>query len=117
MPTRRLFTLFLVTAGAAVLLAPSRARAAEPPALTFYVSPAGNDAWSGTAAEPNAGKTDGPFATPAKARDAVRAARQGGEAGGGGTVSLRGGTYGLAEPLALTPDDSGTAARPLTFAA
>jgi hypothetical protein len=29
----------------------------------FYVATNGNDAWSGRLAEPNAGKTDGPFAT------------------------------------------------------
>jgi hypothetical protein len=29
----------------------------------FYVATNGNDAWSGRLAEPNAEKTDGPFAT------------------------------------------------------
>lgn len=38
----------------------------------FYVAPNGNDAWSGTLAEPNAQKTDGPFATLARAQKAVR---------------------------------------------
>jgi len=38
----------------------------------FYVSPKGNDAWSGTLAEPNATKTDGPFATITRAKLAVR---------------------------------------------
>jgi hypothetical protein len=28
----------------------------------FYIAPDGNDAWSGTLAAPNAGKSDGPLA-------------------------------------------------------
>jgi hypothetical protein len=36
----------------------------------FFVSPRGNDAWSGKLAEP--GSNDGPFATIARARDVVR---------------------------------------------
>src|SRR5215217_187707 len=95
--------LFVLATASAVLSFPSRASADDPPALTFYVSPGGNDAWSGTAAGPNANKTDGPFATPARARDAARAARQGGKVGGAATIYLRGGTYVLAEPLVLTP--------------
>jgi len=41
-------------------------------AADFYISPAGNDGWSGRLAEPNAARSDGPFATIARARDAVR---------------------------------------------
>ena len=37
--------------------------------------------------------------------------------GGAGavTISVRGGTYALADPLVFTPDDSGTADGPLTI--
>ena len=38
----------------------------------FYVATNGNDAWSGKLPAPNDAKTDGPFATITKARDAVR---------------------------------------------
>ena len=38
----------------------------------FYVSPSGNDNWTGKLAEPNLTKTDGPFATIDKAQKAVR---------------------------------------------
>jgi regulation of enolase protein 1 (concanavalin A-like superfamily) len=38
----------------------------------FYVSPNGNDNWSGTLAEPNAAGTDGPFATIKRAQQGVR---------------------------------------------
>jgi hypothetical protein len=41
-------------------------------AANFYVAVNGNDAWSGRRAAPNRGKTDGPFATLEKAREAVR---------------------------------------------
>ena len=41
-------------------------------AADFYVAPDGNDAWSGTLAAANADKTDGPFATLERARDAIR---------------------------------------------
>lgn len=38
----------------------------------FYVSPKGNDAWTGKLAAPNKNNTDGPFATISKAKEAVR---------------------------------------------
>ena len=38
----------------------------------FFVSPEGNDSWSGGRPEPSADKTDGPFATLESARDAAR---------------------------------------------
>ena len=38
----------------------------------FYVATNGNDSWSGTLAEPNANKTNGPFATLKRAQQAVR---------------------------------------------
>jgi len=79
----------------------------------LYVSPQGNDRWSGKLAEPNAERTDGPFATPGKARDVIRAARRQGELAGPVTVWLRGGRYPLTAPLTFTPDD----AWPVTYAA
>jgi len=56
----------------------SRRSTAKPDASctdTFYVSPDGNDKWSGTLPAPNAAKTDGPFATLARAQDQIRAMR------------------------------------------
>lgn len=49
-------------------------RLVSPPTgkVEFYVSPNGNDTWSGTLPEANTTKTDGPFATFEAARDAVR---------------------------------------------
>ena len=40
--------------------------------VRFFVATDGDDAWSGAVPEPNAGRTDGPFATLTRARDAVR---------------------------------------------
>lgn len=83
-------------------------------AADFYVSPKGNDKWSGTRPAPNAGKTDGPFATLARAQKAARALSRRRKPV---TVLLRGGTYLLREPVVFTPQDSGTAAAPVTYAA
>ncbi len=88
------------------------AAAAEP--VTFYVAPGGNDAWSGRAAEPDAAEDDGPFATIGRAQEALRALRSDGVLPGPVTIRIRG-THRLAEPLVITPEDSGAAERPVTF--
>jgi parallel beta-helix repeat protein len=87
------------------------------PAAAFYVAPDGNDTWSGTRAAPNADRSDGPFATPARARDAARELRAKQPPKGPLTVLIRGGRYELAEPLTFTPADSGSAESPTVFAA
>lgn len=73
-------------------------------ATTVYVSPNGNDAWSGLAAAPNAGKTDGPVATLQRARDIVRQKRSQGDQP---RVIVADGRYPLTEPFTLAPQDSG----------
>jgi hypothetical protein len=84
----------------------------------FYVCPQGNDAWSGTLAEPNAAKTDGPLATLSQAQQAVRTLKQKEPARDRPImVAVRGGTYYLAKPLEFGPDDSGTEKAPIVFAA
>jgi len=72
----------------------------------FYVATNGNDRWSGTLPEPNADKTDGPFATIIKARDHVRYLKQTGQIAGTITFQIRGGRYPLTDPLTFRPDDS-----------
>jgi len=59
----------------------------------LYVSPQGNDQWSGRLAVPNAEGTDGPLATIAGARDVVRRRKEAGELAGPVTVWLRGTWY------------------------
>lgn len=91
----------------------------QPAPVIFYVALSGNDTWSGKLAEANAARTDGPFATLQRARDAIRQLKreQGGTLRQPVTVFIRGGTYYLREPLMLIPEDSGTAESPVTYAA
>ncbi len=84
--------------------------AADPPAKAdFFVATNGSD--------DNAGTRDKPFATLARARDAVRRLRADGERKANVTVLIRGGTYTLSEPVIFSPADSGTADRPIVYAA
>ncbi len=89
-------------------------------ALTCYVATDGNDAWSGSLQAPNTARTDGPFATLERARDELRAQRQRTAAEAAPrahTVLVREGVYHLGRPLVLGPEDSGTEAAPVTYAA
>ena len=104
--------LMLLTAGQAQDAAPAPAGQVQ-----LYVSLQGNDGWSGRLAEPNAQRTDGPFASPARALGEVAALKAAGKLPGGVTVALRGGTYELSEPLALTPACSGREGAPVVVAA
>ena len=64
-------------------------------AVEFFVAPDGSDVEAGT--------KDKPFATLARARDAVRAANK----EGGATVWVRGGRYRVTDTLELAAEDSG----------
>ena len=86
--------------------------------LRLHVSPAGNDCWSGLLPAPAAGGADGPVASLAGARDALRRLR----AMRGGldkpvTVEVAAGTYELPETLRFAPGDGGTEACPVRYAA
>lgn len=72
----------------------------------IFVSPQGKDRWSGRLPEPNAGRTDGPFATIERSRQAVLRMKRRGEATPIRVV-LRGGVYVLDEQLVFTAEDSG----------
>ncbi len=92
----------------------------------FYVSTKGNDNWSGTLAEPNIDKTDGPFATVGRARKAVADLKKTvykvkkppvdkrfigtpHRFGSGKDilVLIREGVYNLEQPLVFSTDDGG----------
>ena len=73
--------------------------------------------WSGTLPAPNEARTDGPFATLIRARDALRALKSEGPLAAPATVWLRGGTYYQGETLVFGPRDGGTEAAPVTYAA
>ena len=79
-------------------------------AAEFYVAPDGKDT--------NAGTQGAPFATLARARDAVRALKQaGGLPDGGVTVWIRGGVYRFDTTMQLGPEDSGTKDAPIVYRA
>ncbi len=86
---------------------------AQPSVL--YVSPLGNDTWSGKFAAPT-GKGDGPFATVAKARDAIRTLKASGQWHAPIRIVVRGGEYFLDQPLVFAPVDSGSQQWPITYA-
>src|SRR5437868_14834487 len=92
------------------LLCSSSRLVAEPAARAdFVVATTGSDDNPGTAAKP--------FATLARARDAVRKLNSGGPAKATVTVLVRGGTYVLKETLVFGPEDSGTPERRVVYAA
>ncbi|MGN0846794.1 MAG: LamG-like jellyroll fold domain-containing protein [Kiritimatiellia bacterium] len=98
--------------GAAEVAAPNRFEGVmcDQPGAAFFVSPRGNDE--------SDGRIDRPFATLARAQRAVRELKAKGPLPKGGvTVWLRGGTYRMAETLALTEADSGEAGAPVAWRA
>jgi len=104
------------TAWILVVWVPFHGRAAEQTSY-FYVAPDGSDAWSGRKAAPDAARTDGPFATPQRACQAVLVLREAQKEAGGVRVVFRGGTYYLDSPLEFGPEDSGEENTPVVYAA
>jgi parallel beta-helix repeat protein len=100
------FTLLLM---AGVCLTAAAEQTNRRPA-TFYVATNGNDQWSGRLATPTPDRTDGPFASVGRAREALRRAP-------GGCAQIRAGVYYLSEPLTFGPDDSGTPQSPTSLVA
>ena len=88
----------------------------EPVTKLLYVDTKGNDSWSGTSDKPNEQGTDGPFANVTRAQKAIAARRSDGRLPGPVTVLIRG-THYLTAPIVFTPQDSGTARHPITYAA
>ncbi|NQU75089.1 MAG: hypothetical protein HQ546_02100, partial [Planctomycetes bacterium] len=83
--------------------------------VAFYVSVAGNDAWSGRLARPASSGKDGPFATLEAARDAVRKLRKTDSLPGGAVVYLCGGMFLREKAFLLTAEDAGTAGAPIIY--
>lgn len=87
-------------------------------AVTIYVSPGGNDQWTGEQSEPKGGVPTGPKATLAGALHQAREIRSiRPNLSTPIKIVLRGGTYELANTLVLTPADSGTERSPLVIEA
>jgi len=109
-------TPLILALGLAALLTPL-ARAAGP-AADLYVSPDGNDRWTGRLDRPASNATDGPLATVSRAQQLVRELK----AKDPGrqkpiVVALRGGTYFLQQPIRFEPADSGTPSAPVVYRA
>jgi len=86
--------------------------------LDLYVSPDGDDGWSGQTPAPNAERTDGPLATLEAARDAIRSLKgQGGLPEGGVTVHMAEGDYRRDGPFELRAADSGEEGAPIVYRA
>lgn len=118
-PLLLLAVLSVLPALFCVFTAASADAAPPAPKPDFIVATNGNDDWSGTLAAPNRAKTDGPFATLERARQAVRNLRAVVRLSGPRpfVVAVRGGTYFLEKPLTFTPDDSGSPGSPTVFQA
>ncbi len=110
----RLLLVFAVTFAAGL---PTTAVAAEVATADFYVAPGGKDTWSGrlNAAKPDG--SDGPLATLAGARDAIRRLKEQAPLRRPLRVLLRGGTYAVSEPVFFFEGDSGTKVAPISYAA
>jgi hypothetical protein len=108
----RVLALAFLLAGLSVSLLPTSL-----PAVTFHVATEGNDAWSGNLQQPNAEKTDGPLATLAGARNAVRRLKAQGPLKESVEVVVAAGVYTLAEPLIFEPQDSGSAEASIVYRA
>ena len=86
-------------------------------AATLHVSPDGNDRWSGTLARPDSGRTDGPVASLAGARNAIRRLKVQLSITEPVRVIVADGTYTLTGPFVFEPQDSGSEKCPITYEA
>jgi hypothetical protein len=84
--------------------------------MTFFVACNGSDDWLGRLSQPDDSGSDGPFATIARARDAVRFLSKDERSREPVSIVVRGGTYLLEEALCFGPEDSGVEAAPVTYA-
>ena len=73
----------------------------------YYVSPDGNDNWTGRKPIRDENSADGPFATIGRAQQTLRDIKQSACMSGPVTVYLRGGNHHITEPVIFTPQDSG----------
>lgn len=81
----------------------------------FYVATSGSDRWSGTLATANTQRTDGPFRTLERARDAVRILKE--QKTSDILVLIRGGTHRPEKTVVFSLPDSGSPDSTITYAA
>jgi len=116
-PSARIRLAFPLLVACAFACAPWQGERVLPGAIVLHVAPDGNDAWSGRLPRPNTMATDGPLASLLGARDTIRRIKAARPLTRPVHVLVAGGRYTLAEPLAFTPEDSGTAACPIVYQA
>jgi len=88
------------------------------PTNIFYVATDGNDSWSGKLAEPNRERSDGPFATLQRAREAARRLQQSQvQSDESIVINIRGGRYPISASLLLDQQDSGRESCPIIWRA
>jgi hypothetical protein len=86
--------------------------------LNLYVATNGNDGWSGKLPAPNFRRTDGPFATLERARDAIRESKASRSTEDSPvTVQVRGGVFRREKTFELTAEDSGLPKSPVVYRA
>ncbi len=115
MPRTKIFLPTIHIIGLILLVLPM-ATCQQEHGTFLYVSPNGNDSWTGNLPDPNQARTDGPLSTILAAQERVREEVAKGLTGNL-KVLIRSGTYYLPEGLELTPQDSGTKQYSVTFAA
>lgn len=117
-PRRRSFLLLSTIAAWMVTTLAAPTANAQAPEADFYVSPRGDDRWSGRRAEPSPDGRDGPLATVRRAQQRVRELKvKEPDRDRPIVVLLRGGSYTLKEPVTFGPEDSGTARAPVVYQA
>ena len=104
--------LISTLAATAALLALCASTSAGAEVRRLFVSPDGDDEWSGESPDRNDAGDDGPLATLGAARDALR-----GGAEGGAEVLLRDGAYRLERPIIFSVGDSAADGTQITYAA
>lgn len=114
----RTFAIIFVGAALCISAVPPASGRDLPSPLVMHVAKDGNDAWSGELPSANKNRSDGPFATLERARDAIRQLKSTGSLPKGGViVEVGGGVYELARPLELVKEDSGTEEAPIIYRA
>ena len=84
--------------------------------IKFYISPSGNDSWSGTLAKTNSNHTDGPFLTLEKAKETTRSLKINGNLPENGIeINLCQGVYPMTKSFHLDEQDSGSKTSPIVW--
>ena len=104
----------LITVAVTTLLtSPRPANAAD-----LYVSPQGEDSWTGRVDRPNKQRSNGPFATIERARDEVRHLKAAGKLPHRPfVIDIEAGRYELKAPLQFSTEDSGEPKAPIIYQA